>query len=277
MDDKKQKDKVFSKIIAGLILYTFFLIAIFIANFSVFHVSNDIGKWGSVGGYFGGLLNPILAFLSFMGVLWTLKMSRDELAETRRELARAAKAQDDSRKVMDAQLRTQTLQQFESFFFNFLEHVSKKLEFFMDSGKIKEVHSDIFNPKIRKSHSGRQFLLLDHQEVMILFNMLYELLRNVDQSLLQDEQKKRYVSVVKSLLSRDVLELLIVLGQEISYGKDFGEFRAIIEKYALLENIKLYDGNIFKTSLLLPMSQKYNKSAFGENINFKRFQKKYFV
>jgi len=30
---------------------------------------------GALGDYFGGLLNPIFAFLSFMGVLWTLKMS----------------------------------------------------------------------------------------------------------------------------------------------------------------------------------------------------------
>ena len=111
MNDKKQNNTVFSKVIAGLILYTFFLIAIFTANFSVLDVSDDVGKWGSVGDYFGGLLNPILAFLSFMGVLWTLKMSRKELFETR--------------KVMNEQLKTQTLQQFENNFYQLFSQLNK--------------------------------------------------------------------------------------------------------------------------------------------------------
>ena len=69
---------------------------------------------GALGDYFGGLLNPIFAFLSFMGVLWTLKMSREELAATRG--------------VMDAQLKTQSLQQFDSLFFSLLSELTKKLK-----------------------------------------------------------------------------------------------------------------------------------------------------
>ena len=103
MKDDNQNNSNFSKIIAGLILYSFLLIALFVANFSVVDISDDVGQWGSVGDYFGGLLNPILAFLSFIGVLWTLKMSREELFETR--------------KVMNEQLKTQTLQQFENNFY----------------------------------------------------------------------------------------------------------------------------------------------------------------
>ncbi len=84
MSENKKDTSLISKFVPWIILYTFLLIALLVAKFSTFHFSNEIGDWGAVGDYFGGLLNPFFAFLSFMGVLWTLKMSREELEETRK-------------------------------------------------------------------------------------------------------------------------------------------------------------------------------------------------
>jgi hypothetical protein len=56
---------------------------------------NVFDKLGPVGDFFGGIINPILTFISICLLLLSLKTQRDELASTRAELARTAKANED--------------------------------------------------------------------------------------------------------------------------------------------------------------------------------------
>lgn len=49
---------------------------------------------GVFGDFFGGVVNPILTFLTFMGLLVTIVIQKVELKETREELARSADALD---------------------------------------------------------------------------------------------------------------------------------------------------------------------------------------
>ncbi|EKE75193.1 hypothetical protein [Gallaecimonas xiamenensis] len=49
--------------------------------------------FGTFGDYVGGLLNPILSFLTIVLLIWSLHMQRQELVETRKELKQAAQAQ----------------------------------------------------------------------------------------------------------------------------------------------------------------------------------------
>jgi len=53
----------------------------------------DPDKWGTFGDYFGGLMNPIVAFAAFFWLTQSVKLQKQELAETRRELKIAAEAQ----------------------------------------------------------------------------------------------------------------------------------------------------------------------------------------
>lgn len=39
-------------------------------------------EWGQFGDYLGGTTNPILAFLTFVGVLWTISLTHDDLQKT---------------------------------------------------------------------------------------------------------------------------------------------------------------------------------------------------
>lgn len=48
--------------------------------------------WGQFGDFFGGTLNPILAFLSFSALLYTIVLQMDELHLSRTELKRSANA-----------------------------------------------------------------------------------------------------------------------------------------------------------------------------------------
>lgn len=53
----------------------------------------DPDKWGTFGDFFGGLMNPIVAFAAFYWLTQSVKLQKRELAETRQELELAATAQ----------------------------------------------------------------------------------------------------------------------------------------------------------------------------------------
>ncbi len=53
---------------------------------------NPAAWYGTFGDFVGGVLNPLFAFLTFLGLLWTIYMQRIELADTREEMARSADA-----------------------------------------------------------------------------------------------------------------------------------------------------------------------------------------
>lgn len=90
-----------NKLIPWIVLYTFFLIAIFIANFSNFHFSSDIAKWGSIGDYFGGLLNPVFAFLSFVALLITIQYQSKQLKQTTTQLKQNETALKDTKVAIE--------------------------------------------------------------------------------------------------------------------------------------------------------------------------------
>ena len=50
---------------------------------------SSFGEWGD---FFGGVLNPILTFLTFMGLLITIILQQSELKESRKEFKRSADA-----------------------------------------------------------------------------------------------------------------------------------------------------------------------------------------
>lgn len=77
-------------------------------------------EWGQLGDYFGGTLNPILGFASFLALLATivyqvkeLNLSRTELELTRQELSKSAAALASQNKAIE-------LQSFEQTFFSWL-------------------------------------------------------------------------------------------------------------------------------------------------------------
>ena len=124
------------------------VLGMFIFQFKDIPLSETADAWGQFGDYLGGTLNPFLAFLSFSALLFTifiqlkqlvfseqqlsttlneLNLSRSELSLTRSELKRSADAQSDSKKVMEEQLLTQSLQQFDSTFFAMLRELNSLL------------------------------------------------------------------------------------------------------------------------------------------------------
>ncbi|MDP5129315.1 MAG: hypothetical protein NWQ54_00430 [Paraglaciecola sp.] len=77
-------------------------------------LSGDHKVWAEFGSFFGGVVTPILAFFSFIALLYTIHIQRQELVYTRTELKRSADA-------MSAQERNMRFQQFENTFFSMLQ------------------------------------------------------------------------------------------------------------------------------------------------------------
>jgi len=69
--------------------------------------SGDPEQWGQMGDFFGGMLNPVLAFASFMALLYTVKVQSEELRLTREELTKSSAAQ---QKSADSQIKQLKLQ-----------------------------------------------------------------------------------------------------------------------------------------------------------------------
>lgn len=88
-----------SKILAWQKWLTFFAAALITSYVFYFGLlvgqprGDNYDKWGAFGDFFGGILNPIVAFAAFYWLTQSVKLQKSELADTRRELQAAANAQ----------------------------------------------------------------------------------------------------------------------------------------------------------------------------------------
>ncbi|HJS15896.1 hypothetical protein [Rheinheimera sp.] len=105
---------------AGIILFFFIamVLCLYLWKFNGLAFGDTADVWGQMGDYFGGMLNPIFAFASFMALLYTIKIQSEELRLSREELAASSKAQQESSKALE-------LQTFEQTFFSQIEYILK--------------------------------------------------------------------------------------------------------------------------------------------------------
>lgn len=91
--------------------------------------------WGQFGDFMGGTLNPILAFLSLIALLVTIKIQSDELKATRAELELTRTTIEDQTSIQDEQRLQMEKQFFDNHFFNSLELLMKQREAIEDRFK----------------------------------------------------------------------------------------------------------------------------------------------
>jgi uncharacterized membrane protein len=83
------------------LLMTIFLILAVVVGFYVYNfhdsgMSNKSGDWGTLGDYFGGILNPIISTITLFFVAKTYMTQRNELIETKKEMDKIDKARESS-------------------------------------------------------------------------------------------------------------------------------------------------------------------------------------
>lgn len=229
---------------------------------------------GWVGDFFGGILNPILAFLSFIALLYTLKLNQEELNETRKELKRAADAQEDSKQLLNEQLKTQFLQQFNSFFSTLLTQLNHKIDRLSQNGILDRLHQQI-------EHLHDHDEIYELQELKNLFDFIYLTLYSTDSKIdsavmLSDSEKQelkfKYWMIVRSLTPEKVLHLLLRDITENHEDKRIAMYVALIEKSQFFENLSFYGLDAYKHFWLLWATGKFNAAAFGENEGYEEIQ-----
>lgn len=243
------------------------LILVFFVNlFSI--GKSSFGEWGD---FFGGVLNPLLTFLMFMGLLITIVIQQTELRESRIELKRSADALHDQ----NENLRKQN---FENTFFQMLEihnQIVNAIDLTSEQGKITKGRDcfNVFYTRFNKIYrenkeksNGRhteesvvnlayQLFWKEHQtELGHYFRYLYNVIRFVKES---QRANGPYLRLIRAQLSDQ--ELLLLFYNCIS--NNGGNFTSLAEEFALLDNIP-------KVRLLHKKHEgMLNPSAFGAQKN----------
>lgn len=71
-------------------------VALFYSSWFFVHggrISDRPDDWGTFGDFFGGVVNPLIAFMAFYWLTVSVRLQKEELAETRAELAKSSAAQ----------------------------------------------------------------------------------------------------------------------------------------------------------------------------------------
>ncbi|MFW2913708.1 putative phage abortive infection protein [Pseudomonas aeruginosa] len=210
----------------------------------IFYISSP-GEWGD---FFGGVLNPILTFLTFMGLLITIVIQQTELRESRQELKRSADA-------LSEQVGSTKRQIFESTFFNMMNmHASiiDSIDLRNQNGRVtkgRDCFVVFYNrpkqycePNKSNAHSDQSELNFlrecykdfweKHQlELGHYFRFLYNIFRFIKESGFSEGP---YSRLIRAQLSDQ--ELLVIFYNCIAsiHGD---KFKSIAEEFSLFDNI----------------------------------------
>jgi hypothetical protein len=244
-----------------------FCCGVFLFIVNCFWVQVDESSSGIFGDFFGGMLNPILTFLTFMGLIVTIVIQRQELKLSRVEFEKTSDA-----------LTTQSV---ENTFFNILDlhhaiadnlkidisafsasrpdkvgngiviagrlHSSSETVF---QGRaafdevLKFLSADAASPK--QVLERYKIIQDDHNHVLgHYFRNLYQALKvidNYDEQIVSKGEKYKYASILRAQLSTKELALLFL--NCLDNVCDKGQFKNLLIKYAMFEHLpcKLIDG-----------------------------------
>lgn len=211
---------------------------------------------GVFGDFLGGVLNPIFTLMTFFGVIVTIALQKLELRAAREEYKKSADA-----------LGTQAV---ENTFFNMLNlhhRITENLTFpnidfefdgdgevmLYDSSSVNKMESysgiSAFSRFLHKVALGRRtkdevltiyaFMQREYNHVFgHYFRNLYQIMKFVSEHpVIDDNQKKKYMSILRAQISTDELAVLFMncSGNMV----DNGEFRQLLVTYKMLEHMTL--------------------------------------
>lgn len=89
--------KVLGQLISGVYLIGIFLLGAYALFFLSSGISRDPSDWGTMGDYFGGLMNPVVSFATLVVAYAVWKQQREELRHTKDALEDQAKTAEQQR------------------------------------------------------------------------------------------------------------------------------------------------------------------------------------
>lgn len=255
----------------------FFVIAVLLIDLFAIGKSS-FGEWGD---FFGGVLNPLLTFLTFLGLLITIILQQKELKQSRKEF--------------EGQKVALQNQEFDNKFFQMLNLLNN----ITDNLTIKRVHKtlngkdvfrylkDIFHSTIQDRYSNdvannsleddkftyfkNTFDDLNNEfdtTFKYYFINLYQVLKYIDLYAENKHEAKEYTNMLRAQLTKNELVLLAYNAIGVQ-NFTTNQYQLLIEKYAFFEHLRFDNfcdnANIIK--ILTTVLIKYDNSAFGKNHN----------
>ena len=230
--DSKKTPKTSSGVFHGLLILLVIvaLAAITAVGAKLLSAPSDFSGYGQRGDFFGGFLNPILTFLTFLTLLVTLGLQRSELIESRVQFTRSADA-----------LSKQNVQ---SSFYQLLSTHNQLIEgmslfdparpevgrvhgrevFRVIYSNLRRTHRDL-QQRNKGRHAERDLIqrsygktYRDHQEILgHYFRYLYNTLRLLENS----EDYEIYIKLLRAVLSDQELLVLYYNASASAPGENF--------------------------------------------------------
>ena len=245
------------------VLFACLAVSIFIDKFGGGYW-DTIEEWAQTGDFFGGILNPIFAFFSLILIAYTLfqnkkaiEQNATALSTSNEELQLSRIEHSKSVEALRGQVEQFNFQRFENTFFNMLSlqnEILDEMEFNTESlSTFKNPNEDstrsrkVFGSILRWIDGSMddtdpfenydQFQVSENQVVGHYFRNLYQIIKFIDDSTLEDIDKIKYARVLRAQLSSDEIALLFF--NCVSLKVDNGQFKKYVIKYNLLEHITI--------------------------------------
>ncbi|MDX7787021.1 hypothetical protein [Aeromonas caviae] len=111
-----------------LALFVIMLIVPYVFNFYKFPWSKSPGDWGTIGDYFGGLLNPLVSSLALYFLIKAYLTQKEELVETRQVLEKTEESNKEVAKSQKLLVETQHLTSLINSEYQKVEYLYKELD-----------------------------------------------------------------------------------------------------------------------------------------------------
>lgn len=243
-----------SKYILAAVICIFLVSFSYIANFYLLlrhGISTDTAVWGQLGDYFGGLLNPILSFLSIVLLIKSLTLQNEANSALKKQLY-------DSRK-------TEKLRSFETHFFNMIN--SQKITFdsffleFTHKGKlyckknieaVLEIENELEKMRDQKFKDKEIYDFLkkidEKDQIFGMTRVFYIIVKMISEKLCNEngftaeDRKSHYLTLINftdfSLLRLIMISMQFLDYQSVEFLKKDKEFNMALDEVEL--NWQLY-------------------------------------
>lgn len=221
----------------------------YIAIFYTFNLdSSNKSNFGAFGDTIGGIINPVLAFISFIALLYTISITN----------------------------KNQKSLSFESTFQSLLDQHNKTLNQISAYDGLNEGPSKIeitLGYVIASSslEEACEYLAYQDEETDHYFRVVYQILSHIDKNHpssnlgLFNSEQKNYSNILRSIIDQKTLFLIAVNAASSKHISSYKNYQLLIEKSNFLEHLKYKKEfhPLIKESITV-----YNKKAFGKSIFF---------
>lgn len=258
--------------------------------------SSKSSDWGDFGSYIGGAVGAIFASLSFLALLYTVFLQREELTT-------AISALEDGAESQRKQVENHEAQKFEATFYSLLDlHNRAVKELDLKSANFSSYLHNLETDdcvSVDSYLAARQKHILENVELSQYFRVLYQLLKFIAKNNIRNKEKqfselslgcrdtiskyendeKMYASLVRSFVPVKLLPVLALNCIPTYTGlNNLQRYWALLERYSFLEHIRLDHLPINMCTFLIFDRYSYAMGEKGQNVikdQVRRLKSKY--